>query len=138
MSVEKDKKAADRWFMQAVDDYEAAVVLKNSGMYAQACFYMQQSAEKAVKSLWYYYGEDPWGHSISRLIEIFPIDDIREQLIDDVIDDAKELDQFYIPTRYPNGVPADVIPKDVYTKRVSEKAASMAENVIEHIRRLLG
>ena len=41
-------------------------------MYAQACFYAQQGAEKAVRSLWYLEDADPWGHSVKRLIAEFP------------------------------------------------------------------
>lgn len=51
MSVEKDKKSAERWLRQAEDDYETAVLLRKNGKFAQSCFFFQQSAEKAVKSI---------------------------------------------------------------------------------------
>lgn len=133
MSIEKDRKTAERWLKQAEDDYDSAVLLRNNGKFAQACFFFQQAGEKAVKALWYYYGEDPWGHAVSRLIEIFPIDKIREEIIE-IIDDAKELDQFYIPTRYPNGLPPELTPSDVYTRRNAEHAGEMAKKVIDKIK----
>lgn len=37
----------------AREDLAAAMVLAEAGMYAQACFYAQQSGAKAVKALWY-------------------------------------------------------------------------------------
>jgi len=73
-------------------------------MYAHACFYAQQSGEKAVKSLWYLADADLWGHSVQRLIAEFP----RQADMTDIdmwISQGALLDQFYIPTRYPNGLP---------------------------------
>jgi len=47
------------------------------------------------------------------------------------------LDGFYIPTRYPNGVP-DSIPARVYTKYAAIQAAEMADEIVEFVRRKMG
>jgi HEPN domain-containing protein len=38
---------------------------------------------------------------------------------------TRHVDGFYIPTRYPNGLPAG-IPADVYTKEAAEPAIKLA------------
>ena len=47
------------------------------------------------------------------------------------------LDGFYIPTRYPNGVP-DSIPARVYTKYAAIQASEMADEIMEFVRRKMG
>lgn len=93
-----------RWLKTAESDLRAAEILSSSGAYPQACFFAQQSAEKAMKALWYFNDLDPWGHSVLRLIEDFP----NKLIIKDhelLLKKASLLDKFYIPTRYPNGLP---------------------------------
>ena len=112
MSRSKNRHQAERWLQTAEEDWRAAHVLQANGMYAQACFYAQQSGEKAIKSLWYLLDADPWGHSVQRLITEFPE---RAALPDfDIwLEQGALLDKFYIPTRYPNGLP-DLTPGQVY------------------------
>lgn len=55
---------AERWLQTAQEDLRAARTLADAGMYTQACFYAQQSGEKAVKALWYLVDAVPWGHSV--------------------------------------------------------------------------
>jgi HEPN domain-containing protein len=43
---------------------------------------------------------------------------------------AALLDQFYIPTRYPNGLPFPAIPSETYTASQAEAALRSAEQVI--------
>ncbi len=44
------------------------------------------------------------------------------------------LDGFYIPTRYPNGVP-DSIPARVYTKYAATQAVALAEEIVEFVKK---
>jgi HEPN domain-containing protein len=48
-----------------------------------------------------------------------------------LLEEGALLDQFYIPTRYPNGLPAPAIPSDVYTQTQAEAAQRAAERVLE-------
>lgn len=57
---EKLRLEAERWCLQAVDDLDTAEALRMAGKSAQACFYAQQSAEKAMKSVWIQLDLDPW------------------------------------------------------------------------------
>lgn len=105
MSRTKNRGEAERWLLTAEEDLKAAEVLFRAAMYAQACFHTQQAGEKALKALWYFWDADPWGHSVQRLIRDFPHrSDISDA--DAWIELGALLDKFYIPTRYPNGLPA--------------------------------
>jgi HEPN domain-containing protein len=46
------------------------------------------------------------------------------------------LDQYYIPTRYPNGIP-DGAPFEVYTRDQAAEALETAAAILDHARRRL-
>lgn len=46
------------------------------------------------------------------------------------------LDGYYIPTRYPNGLP-DGIPADVYTREAAEGAVALAREVLDRVAELI-
>jgi HEPN domain-containing protein len=135
MSRTKAMHQARRWLQTAEEDLRAAEALYAAKFYAQACFYAQQSAEKAVKSLWYALDTLPWGHSIQQLVTEFPFS---EQLpnIEAWIDKGALLDKFYIPTRYPNGLP-DLTPGEVYRRQDAERGLAATRWLISACRRWL-
>jgi HEPN domain-containing protein len=136
MSQSKNRHQAERWLLTAEEDIHAAELLFQAGMYAQACFYAQQSGEKALKSLWYLVDADPWGHSVQRLVAEFP----RRAEIGDLeawIEQAALLDKFYIPTRYPNGLP-DLTPGQVYRREDARQGIAAANQLIKGCRAWLG
>lgn len=137
MSEEKAKKEALRWIKTAESDFEAASLLKREGKHAHACFFLQQSAKKALKALFYFHGLDPWGHSLRKLIEhLKEISDSLYYEFKPLIEEAIYLDRFYIPTRYPNGLP-ELTPEEAFTARDSKDAEGIASKIIEKIRKLL-
>ena len=68
MSRERLQYNAQRWLRQSRDDRAAAEALLDAAKYAQACFWSQQSAEKALKAVWIVLDNEAWGHSVARLI----------------------------------------------------------------------
>lgn len=136
MSVDKQTHEAGRWLETAEEDLEAAQVLLREGKYSHACFLAQQSGEKALKALWYFVGEDPWGHSIHKLIMDLPEEKIRKRLAG-IQDDAAALDRFYIPTRYPNGLP-DLTPGKYYFQRDAEFCIQVAGSILSLISAAIG
>jgi HEPN domain-containing protein len=119
-------RAAD-WMKQAGADLEMARTADRGGSYEWSCFAAQQAAEKALKSVGMAQGLELWGHSVAALL--FEID----RGIDPdgtLAEGAKELDQHYIPSRYPNGLPAGA-PTDLYTKTQARRAIDHAERIIE-------
>ena len=124
-----------RWLDQAVEDLRWARALAEQGGYHIACFLAQQLAEKALKALRYAQGEEiVLGHSVERLCheagEAEPV--LREHVRRWAI-----LDGYYVPTRYPNGLP-DSIPARVYTRDAAATAVDLAAEVVGFVGGRLG
>ncbi len=123
---------ARRWLIQAIDEYADAEDLRERGRFYLALFHFQQAAEKALKAFLYAHTDDRrvfWTHSIWELVEAASrLDPALEALRP-----AARLDQYYIPTRYPNGLPGGV-PSRFYTDPEEAAVASrLANQVIETI-----
>jgi HEPN domain-containing protein len=87
----------------------------------------QQTAGKALKALHYLRGERlVVGHALVELLEPLAPEHTALAQLREV---AQQLDQYYIPTRYPNGLPGGV-PADVFTKRQAEEAVAGARAII--------
>lgn len=137
MSLEKNRKEAQRWFETAKGDLETAVVLLSNRRYAHACFHAQQCGEKAMKSLWYFLDEDPWGHSVIKLLKgIESIDPEIFKRLKPLEKSATILDRFYITTRYPNGLP-DLTPEEAYLEEDASSCIQHAREIIESVNSIL-
>src|SRR4030042_566225 len=124
MSQSRNQYEAERWLMTAKEDLLAAETLSSAEIYSLACFHAQQAAEKAVKALWRLIDAHPWGRSVKKLIMDFPRKDMIENA-EALADKAALLDKFYIPTRYPNGLP-DLTPGQIYIREDAEKGIEAA------------
>jgi len=121
------------WIRQAERDLESAKTQLEHNFLEWACFLSQQAAEKAIKAVYQKIGGEAWGHSIKELLEGI------EEKIDipqDLIEKAKYLDRFYIPTRYPNGWPSG-IPADYITKEETVNAISYSEKIVQFCKSFL-
>lgn len=136
MSREKHFFEARRWLRTAKEDLAAAETLYRNDLFSHACFLSQQAGEKVLKALWHSSGEDPWGHSIQRLLTAFPDLSIRNQL-ENMLTDAVLLDRYYIPTRYPNGLP-DLTPGQVYFMQDAQAALASARRLVCKVSELMG
>lgn len=137
MSIEKNVAEALRWLRTGEDDLDAAVVLRKNGKYPQACFYAQQAGEKGLKAVWYYADADPWGHSIRKLIE--DLESVDLNLYDRVkglLKSGTMLDRFYIPTRYPNGLP-ELTPGEAYLEEDAELCTRQAKDILGAVKSIL-
>ncbi len=137
MSVIKNKHFAHRWFETALEDMKVAKILFKYSMYASSCFHFQQAGEKALKALWYYIGEEPWGHSLQKLIEeLANVKKKYNEELKDLIEASAFLDKLYIPTRYPNSLP-DLTPHRSFRECEAQMAMKYAEEIIQRIREIL-
>jgi len=129
MSRSANRHEANRWLTTAKEDLRAAEALYGARIFAQACFLCQQAGEKALKAVWHLLDLDPLGHSVMTLLTDFPR---RSELgdADALTEVAALLDKFYIPTRYPNGLP-DLTPGVVYGKRDADSALEAAWQIIQ-------
>jgi HEPN domain-containing protein len=96
------------------------------GFYEDACFSAQQSSELAAKALLESQGHIEFGHSVFQLLQT------AGGVPANVLDAARVLDRYYIPTRYPNGFPAGA-PMDFYDQPTAEEAVSLAERILEFV-----
>ena len=118
------------WFRQAERDLAQAEDARRAERHEWACFAAQQAAEKAVKALHLLLGQETRGQVIARLLQEFP-DDIVVPV--ELVEQARVLDNFYIPTRYPNGHPEGA-PFEHYGTIQSEKAIRYAGAILDFVR----
>jgi HEPN domain-containing protein len=119
-----------RWFTQARDEFQDADELRKRGRFYLALFHFQQAAEKAFKAFLYLKVKS---------IEVFythSIDDLTEMALEVDSDfkevmQAKKLDKYYIPTRYPNGLPGGVPSRFFDDPKEAEEAMHLAKTVID-------
>jgi HEPN domain-containing protein len=131
----RDPRAeAERWFRQAEYDLRAARHAREGRFYFAACFHAQQGAEKALKACRYAQGERiVLGHSVFRLAEECAQADPRFKRL---ARECGRLDLFYIPTRYPNGLPGGT-PAEIYTEAEAELALRLAQQVLDLVAEVL-
>ena len=126
---------ARRWILQARFDLKAAEWNLKGGFFNTVCFLAQQSAEKALKSALYYSGASRtrlMTHSTVQLLaEAAPMIPALEGLMDD----ARELDLHYIPSRYPNGLPGG-FPHSFYGESTATSALQSARRILEAVTNL--
>jgi len=127
---------AFRWLTHAQDEYQDAEDLRERGRFYLALFHFQQAAEKALKAFLYAHTDDRrvfFTHSVLELVQAAVALD--PSLVD--LEKASRLDQYYIPTRYPNGLPGGV-PSRFYTDPdEATEASTLAHRVIKAVARRL-
>lgn len=130
MSTEKNRKNALRWFDTAASDLDTAKILISNGKFAHSCFHAHQAAEKAIKSVWYFVGEDPLGHSIQKMIDDLQYCSLEVyEKLKVILKEGKLLDRYYIPTRYPNGLP-DITPDMAYDEDDANACIEKADKIL--------
>ena len=123
------KEEGMRWLLQARQDSDDAKYSFQGKRFNLACFLSQQAAEKAVKAFIYAQGEEiVFGHSVAQLLK-------HAMRYDPGLDDIKRaggLDKYYIPTRYPNGLPGG-LPFEAFDEVDAKIALEMAALVLEYV-----
>jgi HEPN domain-containing protein len=89
---------------------------------------VHQAAEYAVIGLLHGMGFGPQCHSISALFAKLP----KEFDVVEMLDAAKLLDKYYVPTRYPNAW-SEGVPADYYTRAEAEQALTHAGNLVKWV-----
>ncbi|MBO1437946.1 HEPN domain-containing protein [Meiothermus sp. CFH 77666] len=119
---------APDWLLQAEKDLSMARIALEAGRHEWACFAAHQSAEKALKALHLFLGQEVWGHLVARLLRELPFSAPTE-----LVDMARALDALYIPTRYPDAFPAGA-PAEHYGLKQSQEALNHAQAILEFVR----
>jgi HEPN domain-containing protein len=116
------------WLAQAERDIEQAKASQRDGRHEWACFAAHQAAEKAVKALHLSLKQEAWGHVVARLLKDLPI-----QVPDNLVEKAKVLDGFYLPTRNANSHP-EGSPFEHYGSIQSTDGIAYAAEILEFAR----
>lgn len=128
---------ARRWLIQARDEFEDADALRERERFYLALFHFQQSTEKALKAYLYSIARSEevfFTHSIYELIQQAKTADPRFG----GVERATRLDQYYIPTRYPNGLPGGVPSRFYKDPEEAREAMELARAVLELAEEILG
>ena len=125
--MKPSRDTARRWLRQAEHDLIIARGHQERGDYSDACFMAEQVAQKALKACLFARGQRSIPiHSVAQLAERCA------QLDPDFtihITPGRILDQYYIPTRYPDALAPPAVPFESYTQEQGEKAVSAAEAI---------
>lgn len=131
--MKRDAKAeADRWLAQAEEEHKDAELLMRARRYYLSLYLCQQSAEKALKAFIFLKEQEPvFSHSIAVLINVAAALDPDF----DALASTKRLDDYYIPTRYPNGLPGDIPSRYYNDEEEVKRALTLSARVLELAKR---
>ena len=124
---------SEDWMKQAVRDLKTAEEMARSGSFEWSCFAAQQAAEKAVKAVFQKLNAVAWGHSVLDLMKVLSK---KTTVNDDLLNCARTLDRYYLPTRYPNSFESGS-PYEYFTGRDAEDALVHSRRIIEFCKGLL-
>ncbi len=126
--MNEPRSEAQRWLQQAQEDLAVVRTLRAAGHHATACFHSQQAAEKAGQAVLFVHGARVvLGHSVRDLARQC---EAHEATFAGVAEEAALLDQFYILTRYPNGLPSPAVPGEAFTSSQAQNAQESAEHIV--------
>ncbi len=120
---------SDDWFKQAKRDLEQAAASQRDNYHEWACFAAHQTAEKALKALHSYFGQEACKRVVARvMIELSD----RVSFPENLMEKGRVLDNYYIPSRYPYGHPSGA-PFEHYGSIQSSQAIEYAREVFEFV-----
>lgn len=98
------REESEQWLFFARQDLRVAELTPEESIYNQTCFHSHQCVEKSLKAALYGRGTlPPRTHVITDLIRLLP-DNLRAEMSPSLT----QLDDFYIPTRYPDAAPGSL------------------------------
>ena len=120
------------WLTYSEENLEAAKILFDSDLYNPCLHNIQQSIEKALKSL-FIEKSIPFKktHNILELKNILEKNGV---VVDLTEDECDFIDSIYLPTKYPIG---SALPSFYPDKEICKNSLSLAERVIEEVKTLL-
>ncbi len=124
------KEEALRWFTHAKDEFEDADELRKRGRFYLALFHFQQATEKALKAYLYVKVKSV---EVFRMRSVGDLSKMAAEVDPDFeqMVKAKDLDRYYILTRYPNGLPGGVPSRYFDDPEEAEKAMRLAKGIVD-------
>lgn len=126
------KEDTKNWVQYSEENLEAARILLNSHLYNPALHNIQQSVEKALKSILIERGiKLKKSHSISELRNVLVENNIEVAIGED---ECELLDAIYLPSKYPLG---SALPNYSPDEDITKKCLSIAEVVLNDVRSII-
>ena len=129
------RDAALRWLRQADHDLTVARRHLENGDYSDACFMSEQASQKALKAFLTAHGQRSVPiHSVAQLVDRCSKSDkdFARHLAP-----ARILDQYYIPTRYPDALAPPAVPFESYTQEQGKRAVAAARAMVSLVAKKL-
>jgi len=124
---------AQRWLTFAEQDLRMAELALSAAIFNQTCFHAQQCVEKCLKACLTAGGElVPRTHLIADLVQQLPA--TAQGTVASLEQELLALDQFYIPTRYPDALPGS-LPEGLPQQPHAAMALATARRCYEEIQR---
>ena len=126
------QEETSNWLKYSEENLEAAKVLFESNLYNPCLHNIQQSIEKALKSL-FVEKSIPFKktHNVLELNNLLKKNGVRIELTEDECD---FIDSIYLPTKYPIG---SALPSFYPDNEICQNSISLAERVIKEVKKLL-
>ena len=124
---------ADDLLDDALDSFGAAKDLLATKRWAKICFLCQQATELAVKAALNALGRERRGHDITTLLQ--ELGELRADVLE-LEEDARILDQYYIPTRYMNAF-SDGSARSHFTEKQSRDAIDLTNEVLIRMKAII-
>ncbi len=122
-------RSVDR-LRQSLRDLDQAVDSAQAGRHERTCFAAHQATERAVNALRLSHRQEMWGHVIGRLLRRLPE---AASPADSLVEPGQALDNFFIPSRYPQGHPEGA-PLEHYGPLVSQEVICHDRTIVDFVR----
>ena len=125
-------ESARRWLAFADEDLQMAELAFGNSLWNQVCFHSHQCAEKSLKALVAERGgSPPRTHRLTDLLTV-----LEATAFDELADELRSLEGFYIPTRYPDALPGTLL-EALPGEQEAQEALTAARSVSDAIRGML-
>jgi len=124
-----------RWMQQSLADLAAAEDSLKTRHFEWACFQSQQAAEKALKA--YLYSQGRTSIISHSLVDLVRAAERIEASFSPLLAEAKQLDAFYIATRYPNGLMSADPPARYFDDKDAIRCIQSARSILSACRRFV-
>ncbi len=122
-------EAARRWLAFADEVLHVVELALGSSLWNQVCFHSYQCAEKSLMAE--RGGSPPRTHRLTDLLTL-----LEAPALDELADELRSLEGFYIPTRYPDALPT-TLPEALPGEQEAKEALAAARRVSDTIQGMM-
>ena len=122
-------ESARRWLAFADEDLQMAELAFGNSLWNQVCFHPHQCALKALVAE--RGGSPPRTHGLTDLLTL-----LEAPALDELADELRSLEGYYIPTRYPDALPGTLL-EALPGEQEAQEALTAAQSVSDAIRGML-